>query len=119
MTVLHYELYTVQYANTQITTAVLGGFVREYIDLFKKRRNPFVNLQKSFMYALLRHNIDRTVMLNGLISETMAGWIAEGVLSQENFYGMGILNEPHICGTWRDDGKWWPVCRDDYYPKGE
>ena len=89
------------------------------IDLCRKRRKPFVNLPKSFMYALYRHNIDRTVMLNGLISETMAGWIAEGVLSQDNFYGMGILNEPHICGTWRDDGKWWPVCRDDYYPKGE
>jgi hypothetical protein len=71
------------------------------------------------LYNVYRHNIDRTVLLNGLISETMVGWISEGVLRQETLYGMGMLNEPHICGTWRDGGKWWPVCRDDYYPKGE
>ena len=58
-------------------------------------------------------------MLNGRISETLKGWMEEGVLRQETLYGMGILNEPHICGTWRDGGKWWPVCRDDYFPKGE
>jgi hypothetical protein len=55
---------------------------------------------------IFRHNIDRTVLLNGLISETIVSWISEGVLRPETLYGMGMLNEPHICGTWRWGGYW-------------
>jgi hypothetical protein len=71
-----------------------------------------------YLHHFCRHNIDRTVMLNGLIAESLKSWIEAGVLRPETLYGFGILNEPHICGTWRDGGKWWPVCRDDYYPLG-
>jgi len=41
------------------------------------------------------------------------------LLSIDTVYGIGILNEPHVCGGWNFDGVLWPACIDDFYPKGK
>ena len=66
---------------------------------------------------LSRYNIDRTVQIVDKISQTMRQWLDAGVFSIQTLYGIGLLNEPHICGAW-GDYKFMDVCLRDFYPKG-
>ena len=38
--------------------------------------------------------------------------------SVDTVYGIGILNEPHICG-YLSGNALFPACIDDFYPKGK
>jgi len=68
-------------------------------------------------YPENRANIDRNLDILDKISATMVEWIDQGLISLETLYGVGILNEPHICGPWYDEPKYGPACMDDFYPK--
>ena len=41
----------------------------------------------------------------------------DSYFSLDTLYGVGILNEPHICG-YQSGASLWPACIDDYYPRG-
>ena len=47
----------------------------------------------------------------------MRKWVDDGVISIDTLYGIGLLNEPHICGY---QSLWLlsEACLGDYYPKG-
>lgn len=64
-----------------------------------------------------RHNIDRTLQILEKISQTMKDWVDSGVISIETLYGIGLLNEPHICG-YESGFVYKDVCLQDFYPKG-
>jgi len=61
-------------------------------------------------------NLDRTVQIIDQISGSIKQWIDQGVFSLDTLYGVGILNEPHICG-YQSGASLWPACIDDYYPR--
>jgi len=63
-----------------------------------------------------RYNLDRTVSIVDQFSATTRQWIDAGEFSIDTLYGVGILNEPHICG-YQSGATLWPACRDDFYPK--
>jgi len=68
-------------------------------------------------YPENRYNIDRTVRILEKISQTMLEWVNEGVIRIDTLYGIGLLNEPHICGY--ESGSFYKdVCLQDFYPKG-
>jgi len=79
------------------------------------RRGPIHWVDDS--YPGDRHNIDRTLTVIDLMCEGLSSWIEQGLISQSTLYGIGILNEPHICGPWHNGGKYQPVCLEDFYPK--
>ena len=69
--------------------------------------------------------LSRTLLVLDLMCGTLSTWMAEvapslrppqGLLSPSTLYGVGILNEPHICGPWYDEAKYGPACMDDFYP---
>jgi len=64
-----------------------------------------------------RHNIDRTLQILEKISQTMQDWVDSGVIGIETLYGIGLLNEPHICG-YESGFVYKDVCLQDFYPKG-
>ncbi|XP_023326029.1 probable glucan 1,3-beta-glucosidase A isoform X1 [Eurytemora carolleeae] len=64
-----------------------------------------------------RMNLDRTVSIVDQYAQTIRNWVDSGVISIDTVYGIGILNEPHVCGGWNFDGVLWPACIDDFYPK--
>ena len=68
-------------------------------------------------YPENRYNIDRTLKINGNISATMRKWVDDGVISIDTLYGIGLLNEPHICG-YQSGGSLAEACLGDFYPKG-
>jgi len=63
-----------------------------------------------------RHNVDRTLTIIDLMCQSLSSWVAEGRISLSTLYGIGILNEPHICG-YQSGGKYWATCTEDFYPK--
>jgi len=63
-----------------------------------------------------RHNLDRTVSIVDQYAATIRGWIDAGEFSVDTVYGIGILNEPHICG-YLSGNSLFPACIDDFYPK--
>ena len=68
-------------------------------------------------YPTNRFNIDRTLKINEKIAQTMRQWVDNGVISVNTLYGIGLLNEPHVCGY----ESWFSLraaCTDDFYPKG-
>jgi len=64
-----------------------------------------------------RGSLDRTVSILEKISVTAKDWVDSGAITPETLYGIGILNEPHVCGGWNFGGVLWPACIDDFYPK--
>jgi len=68
-------------------------------------------------YPENRYNLDRTLRINGNISATMRKWVDDGVISIDTLYGIGLLNEPHICG-YESGGALAEACLGDFYPKG-
>ena len=58
-------------------------------------------------------NVARTIVIQDLISATMARWIEEGVMARSTLYGVSLLNEP--AGWW---DKVWSACTDEFYPGG-
>ena len=68
-------------------------------------------------YPANRHNVDRTVTINGKIAQTMRQWVDAGVISIQTLYGIGLLNEPHICG-YESGGALKEACLGDFYPLG-
>jgi len=64
-----------------------------------------------------RYNIDRTVRILDKISQTMREWVDSEIFSIDTLYGIGLLNEPHICG-YESGNKFKDVCLKDFYPKG-
>jgi len=68
-------------------------------------------------YPENRYNIDRTVRILDKISKTMRDWVDSGVFGIDTLYGMGLLNEPHICG-YESGNKFMDVCLKDFYPLG-
>jgi len=58
-------------------------------------------------------NVARTIVIQDLISATMARWIEEGVMVRSTLYGVSLLNEP--AGWW---DKVWSACTDEFYPGG-
>ena len=64
-----------------------------------------------------RANLERTVRINDKISQTMRGWVDAGVMSVDTLYGIGLLNEPHICG-YQSAGLLLEACIGDFYPLG-
>ena len=70
-----------------------------------------------FSYPGNRYNLDRTVRINENIAQTMRQWVDDGVISIDTLYGIGLLNEPHICG-YQSGTLLLKACLEDYYPKG-
>jgi len=68
-------------------------------------------------YPENRYNIDRTVRIIDKISQTMREWVDTGIITIDTLYGIGLLNEPHICG-YESGNKYKDVCLKDFYPKG-
>ena len=68
-------------------------------------------------YPENRANLDRTVRINEKIAQTMRQWVDEGVLTIDTLYGIGLLNEPHICG-YESGATLKEACLGDFYPKG-
>ena len=58
-------------------------------------------------------NVARTIVIQDLISATMARWVEEGVMASSTLYGISLLNEP--AGWW---DKVWSACTDEFYPGG-
>eukprot|EP00091_Calanus_sinicus_P018545 TRINITY_DN4273_c0_g1_i3.p1 TRINITY_DN4273_c0_g1~~TRINITY_DN4273_c0_g1_i3.p1 ORF type:complete len:455 (-),score=140.35 TRINITY_DN4273_c0_g1_i3:20-1384(-) len=67
-------------------------------------------------YPENRYNIDRSVRIVDQMTQTMREWVDSGVIKIETLYGIGILNEPHICG-YESGNKYKDVCLQDFYPK--
>ena len=67
--------------------------------------------------TFIRHNVDRTVAILDKISQTMRAWVDAGVLPISSLYGIGLLNEPHVCG-YESAFIYKDVCLKDFYPKG-
>jgi len=68
-------------------------------------------------YPENRDNVDRTLRILDKMAGTLSKWVDEGTIKIDTLYGMGILNEPHICGPWYDEDKFGSACMDDFYPK--
>ena len=63
----------------------------------------------------LSHN--RTLAILDMVCTSLSSWISDGLFSLSTLYGIGILNEPHICGPWYDEPLYGPACMQDFYPK--
>ena len=63
----------------------------------------------------LSHN--RTLEILDMVCTSLSSWISDGLFSLSTLYGIGILNEPHICGPWYDEPLYGPACMQDFYPK--
>ena len=68
-------------------------------------------------YPTNRDNLARTVTINGKIAATIREWVDAGVISINTLYGIGLLNEPHICG-YESGGQLKEACLGDFYPLG-
>jgi len=68
-------------------------------------------------YPENRANLERTVRINDKIALTMRQWVDSGVMSIDTLYGIGLLNEPHICG-YQSGGTLLEACLSDFYPLG-
>ena len=68
-------------------------------------------------YPENRANLDRTVRINEKIAQTMRQWVDAGVFTIDTLYGIGLLNEPHICG-YESGASLKEACLGDFYPKG-
>jgi len=68
-------------------------------------------------YPQERANIDRTLVILDMVCTSLSSWVSEGLISLSTIYGIGILNEPHICGPWYDEPLYGPACMQDFYPK--
>ena len=65
-------------------------------------------------YSMISH---RTLLIWEMVLTSLASWISDGLFSLSTIYGIGILNEPHICGPWYDEPLYGPACLQDFYPK--
>ena len=68
-------------------------------------------------YPENRANLERTLRINEKIAQTMRQWVDNGEFGINTLYGIGLLNEPHVCGY----ESWFSLreaCLDDFYPKG-
>ena len=68
-------------------------------------------------YPENRANLERTVRINEKIAQTMRQWVDNGVISIDTLYGIGLLNEPHICG-YQSGAALKEACLGDFYPLG-
>ena len=68
-------------------------------------------------YPENRANLDRTIRIDEKIAQTMRLWIDNGEFSVDTLYGIGLLNEPHICG-YQSGATLKEACLGDFYPKG-
>jgi len=68
-------------------------------------------------YPENRANLERTVRINEKIAQTMRQWVDNGVISINTLYGIGLLNEPHICG-YQSGAALKEACLGDFYPLG-
>jgi len=68
-------------------------------------------------YPQERANIDRTLAILDMVCASLSSWISDGFFNLSTLYGIGILNEPHICGPWYDEPLYGPACMQDFYPK--
>ena len=59
----------------------------------------------------------RTLAILDLVCTSLSSWISDGLFELSTLYGIGILNEPHICGPWYDEPLYGPACMEDFYPK--
>ena len=59
----------------------------------------------------------RTLAILDLVCFSLSSWISDGLFNLSTIYGIGILNEPHICGPWYDEPLYGPACMEDFYPK--
>ena len=68
-------------------------------------------------YPENRANLDRTVRINDKIAAYMRGLVDSNTISIDTLYGIGLLNEPHICG-YESGSSLKEACLGDFYPKG-
>ena len=68
-------------------------------------------------FIVTRANLERTVRINDKIAQTMRQWVDAGIMSTDTLYGIGLLNEPHICG-YQSGAALAEACLGDFYPKG-
>jgi len=68
-------------------------------------------------YPENRANLDRTVRINDKIAAYMRGLVDNNTISIDTLYGIGLLNEPHICG-YQSGASLKEACLGDFYPKG-
>ena len=61
--------------------------------------------------------LNRTLVILDMVCTSLSSWVSEGLISLSTIYGIGILNEPHICGPWYDEPLYGPACMQDFYPK--
>ena len=64
---------------------------------------------------LISHH--RTLAILDMVCASLSSWISDGFFNLSTLYGIGILNEPHICGPWYDEPLYGPACMQDFYPK--
>ena len=69
------------------------------------------------MTIVTRANLERTVRINDKIAQTMRQWVDSGIMSTDTLYGIGLLNEPHICG-YQSGAALAEACLGDFYPLG-
>ena len=94
-----------------------GDLEREtFFDLFPSKGVEDRHLVGSILdfYSMISH---RTLLIWEMVLTSLTSWISDGLFSLSTIYGIGILNEPHICGPWYDEPLYGPACLQDFYPK--